>query len=247
MISCENAPLWLSPQREVRGFSLVEAVISVGIAGLLVQALLSSVIVARRFSHDLPYDLFATQLNIKLIEEMKKEDYTLLGPKYIVGANAIPKYNSLLITKFDPDNPEEGPEFVTVCRFKGFGFANNTRNADSLAVDRPSEEPGWETNEWQGFLVMLGEGKGAGQCAYVSGITDDKLQTTRELRGNASLDWITTPNDTTYFEIGGGKTVEVTTSWTERGKTRSKTFVALLVRDVKELVQGLKGKGDSQE
>ncbi|MCX7015616.1 MAG: prepilin-type N-terminal cleavage/methylation domain-containing protein [Candidatus Sumerlaeota bacterium] len=211
-------------RRSTSGMTLIEIVIAMAISAILTLALVSATITAARVSSNMPYDVYATQIISKTAEDLRKENYDL------VGTTGLPLYNSAQTFYSDPDDHSRGTSFTVSVRFKGFGLCASGSSSTTLKAVLPAGDPGWTANEWQGSVVMLKDGAGSGQCAYVKSNTADTLTITRNLDGSGSLAWIQTPTTTTYFEIGGGKTVVITASWSNGRKNFSKSMTTMLLR-----------------
>ncbi|GAB4314013.1 MAG: hypothetical protein Kow0059_05520 [Candidatus Sumerlaeia bacterium] len=214
-----------------RAFSLIEVMVALVIFMVASVVFLTALIFGGRTSYLAAQEVAATNFAMNLIEQMRTRT---------TGANSLTNYNNLgnpAASQTDsfigqhtrPIVPGEpgGLVFTATVEFKGFGQVQSSTN-NTLKAVIPNGFPQWQPGEWVGSVVMLTDGKGSGQIAYITANTADTLTITRDLSGATSLGWLSNPDSTTQFAINGGKTVVITVTWPFKGKTYSKRFETLL-------------------
>ncbi|MBN1900471.1 hypothetical protein JW926_04000, partial [Candidatus Sumerlaeota bacterium] len=209
---------------KTKGVSLVEILFAVAIFSFTALGFMGSLIASSRASAVIPYEIMAENFASRIIERMQLrcrlgsiDKYELLGD-----SSADPEDSFLQTFTFesDPDNPETSVTFNVDVTFRGFGMVSSATDT-TLTAQFPQGFHKWEDNAWEGNPVMIKNGRGNGQMAYILSNTDDTLTITRNLDGSPGDGWLSLPNPTSYFEINGGKTAKVVVSWTFKDKSYS--------------------------
>ena len=99
--------------------------------------------------------------------------------------------------------------------FKGTGIAEG-----GTSTSIQDNDADWVAGEWVGDTIYLVDGKGAGQYGQITGNTRTTLTFSPGLTFS--------PDATTVYMINNGKTVEVTTRWSYRGKPYTATIESLV-------------------
>lgn len=213
-----------------QGVTLVEALFAVGIFALLAVGFMTTLVASMRATGRAVLEIAADNFATKIIEEMQLRNKMSIEEYDKLGDPSAPVDDSFLktfVASSDPQNPSRSVEFRAQVRFKGFGkVASATQNSLSAAI--PNGFPSWEVDEWKGCPVMIKKGKGSGQIAYILSNTSSDLSITRNLDGSAGASWLTSPDSSSYFEINGGKTAEVTVRWIYRGQPFTRVYRTLV-------------------
>lgn len=206
-----------------RGMSLLEVVIAVTILAVVMASYIASMVFTTRVSYKTKADMFANELINRTVEELRASNYDNIG--FAMGNEA--RFLNVQSYESDPQNPNQSVTFNVRCDFLGFGTAAGG-GASSLVGSFPPGFPAWETNMWQGHLVMIKQGRGRGQVCAITANTGNTLTVCHNLDGSGGGGWGTSPDATSYFEIDNGKSVRVTCSWLDAGTTRSLTRMSLI-------------------
>jgi hypothetical protein len=99
--------------------------------------------------------------------------------------------------------------------FKGFGVIE----AGSLS-GLTDDDADWTANEWAGDAVFIIDGKGAGQFVRIASNTATALTFEENLAF--------APGVGARYMVNNGKTAEITTTWTYRGKQYQQTIESLV-------------------
>lgn len=209
-----------------RGLSLVEVLIALAILGVVSLSFIGSLIFTSRTAHATTSRIFAVELANRTVEELRalgETNYEILGTDTGDAARFLQEQT------FDKDPVSSGQtiQFTVSCDFKGFGTVSSA-GSNSLTAVIPADYPQWETNEWVGQMVMIKDGDGSGQIAYITANTADTLTITTNLSGSGGGSWMRTPSAGDEFEINNGKTVVITISWTEQGRSQQLARTALI-------------------
>jgi len=217
-------------KRKIYGMTLVEVVISMAIFSLLSIGFITTLIVSSRASMNVPLEVGADSYASKIIEQMQLRNRLLIGDYDMLGdptASVDKSFLQLYNFPYDPTNPTWSVNYQVEIKFKGFGKVSSATNSTLTAVI-PSGFPSWDTNEWQGNMVMIKKGLGSGQIAYILSNTNNTLTITRNLDGSPGSGWIASPDTTSYFEINGGKSAIINITWQYRQRTYSRQYRALI-------------------
>jgi len=217
-------------KRKIYGMTLIEVVISIAIFSLLSIGFITTLIVSSRASMNVPLEVGADSYASKMIERMQLRNKLSIGDYDMLGDPAAPVDKSFLQLynfPYDPTNPTWSVTFQVEIKFKGFGKVSSATN-NTLTAVIPSGFPSWDTNEWQGDMVMIKKGLGSGQIAYILSNTNNTLTITRNLDGSPGSGWIGSPDTTSYFEINGGKSATINITWQYRQRTYSRQYRALI-------------------
>lgn len=215
--------LGLPGARRRAAFSLLEVMIAMAILLIVSLSFTTGVIFNARTGVRNKSELFALELINRTIEEMRNPAiYEQLGTS--VGAAAV--YLNPRTFPYDPAEPADTVNYTVTCRFSGFGTVASA-SGSTLRANLIGNNA-WETNEWQGRLVMVKRGTGGGQVASITANDGNTLTISRNLDGTSGSGWYKNPVAGDYFEIDNGKTVEIIIDWTERGTAYQLTRTALI-------------------
>lgn len=209
-------------------FSLIEIMVSMVIFAVATVAFVSALIYGGRTSYLAAQEVAAANFAMTLIEQMRirctnLNDYDALGDPNATQANSFIGNHTTPIVPGDPS----ASVFTANVRFKGFGMVSSSTNS-AMTATIPTGFPDWIVDEFVGGTVMIKEGRGSGQIARITANTANTLSINRNLTGAGSSGWQSNPDNTSYFEINGGKTVEINVSWSFKEKTYTRSFRTLL-------------------
>lgn len=213
-----------------KAFTLIEVTWAILLFSLITTGFVATLIASTRAASNLPIEVTADSLAMKIIEEMQLRNRLNISEYDKLGDPEAPSEDSFLETftfETDPDDPSKSVTINVDVEFKGFGMVSSA-GSTSLTADFPDGFEEWETDEWAGGVVMIKKGRGSGQLAHIVSNTEDTLTITRNLDGTPGSSWIINPSTSSYFEINGGKTADVTARWSHLGKERSRTFHTLI-------------------
>lgn len=192
-----------------RGFSLVEVVVACFILSIIALSVIGGLQYASHTARLNTNAMVAKNIAQGYLERMMIDDFDR------VDAAHYP----------DIDENSQPPVYIDQklnirCKvsfaFSGFGTLTNA-SVNNLTDNNIH----WPPDAWNGDTVFLVSGDGAGQSAQINNNTVNTLH----LVGTLAYK----PSNGTGYLINNGKTVEVTTTWTYRGREYRQTLESLIV------------------
>jgi len=212
------------------GLTLVETLFALAIFAFLSVGFMTTLVASMRTTGRAVLEIAADNFATKIIEEMQIRNKMSIEEYDKLGDPSAPENDSFLkvfVSPSDPQNLSRSVEFRAQVQFKGFGKVESAAQ-NSLTAVIPNGFPSWDVNEWKDCPVMIKKGKGSGQIAYILSNSSNSLSITRNLDGSAGTPWLTNPDSSSYFEINGGKTAEVTVRWVYRGHPFTRVYRTLV-------------------
>jgi len=192
-----------------KGFSLVEVIIAIPILAIAMLVIVYSLLNASLVSKVVSNKIAAKNIAQGIIEKM-----ILHGYDNVIPAN----YPDI---EYDSPNPMYLDEVnQTKCRviIRITGYGNAIAGSSSTLEDSGAN---WIINEWAGDTLFIIGGKGWGQITTISSNTEDTLVLDTPL--------VYAVDSTSQYLINGGKTIEVTTEWTYKGKLYQETVRSAII------------------
>jgi prepilin-type N-terminal cleavage/methylation domain-containing protein len=196
-------------RRAAPGFSLLEILIALPILAILSLAVASSVLFASRLSRVVSNQIAAKNVAQGFLERMAIDDFENVTPD---------NYPSITTATSPPlflDSVRKSRCEVDI-RITGYGTAEG--GAANTLVDNDAS---WASDEWKDDWLLLVGGAGRGQRAKINSNTGNTLT----IDGTLS----TAPSSGTEYLINGGKTVQISTIWTYRGKEYGTRVESLVI------------------
>lgn len=192
-----------------RGVSLVEVVVSAALLAAIAMSILAALSYAAQVTRLNGYAISAKNIAQGFFERMQIDDFDNVCAE---------KYPNI---EYDSDPPvwlDQGLGIKCQVHFRFTGFGALT---DASAQNLTEANVGWEQDEWNGNTVFLTSGQGAGQYGVIDFSTPNTLHLAEPLD--------VAPKKGTTYMINNGKTVQITVSYSFRGKTHSQTVSSLII------------------
>lgn len=225
--------LWSRGRRRNRsGLTLVEVVIAIGLIAITMTAFIASAVFNLRTIRD-TMDRQSVLAALHLWEaRVLSSNGSRIG-EWNVSASTDPwefQFTTNQTTGTDPQFATRNMPITMSFAFKGWGYAGTGSGGTTLVRGRSGQATGspagignhaaWVANEWAGNLVVIASGTGRNQVARVVSNTTTQLTITTDIRNpatpgyNNAQAWLITPDTTSYYRIGNGRTIDMTAQWT---------------------------------
>jgi Tfp pilus assembly protein PilV len=202
------------------GFTLVETVFAVLIAGIAALAFVSASIYVNRQAQINRDHMYGMMIANTVAAQVMAADWDRLGDP-----NAPPgSLEAQLLTGFTREGdrfvPGVTPTYTVQITYTGWG---NVQSAGATTL-QSAATPGrraWIPNEWAGQYVQIYEGRGRTSMMRIRSNTNNQLTVTANLTTaglTGALDsWPIIPDTTSRYAINNGKLVEITVTWGTAG------------------------------
>lgn len=200
------------PVRRARGaFSLVEVVVACFLLSLIALSVVGGLQYASTMARLNTNALVAKNIAQGYLEQMMIDDFDHVDADH---------YPNITVDTVPPVYIDQTLDIrcAVTFTFKGFGTLVDS-SVNTLVEDEAKTR--WVKDEWAGDTVFLVSGDGAGQSALIAGNNIKQLDLAAPLAYK--------PSKGTGYLINNGKTVEIATTWTYRGREYHQTIESLIV------------------
>lgn len=202
-------PCLASARRPRRAVSFLELIMAITILVVAFGALATALLHAYRSGYRQKERLFAMQLAQAAIEELRGTQFdSLVDLLGMDPGNPADPISNRVYTVESSDEAAASKTFTVTLSFRGYGrvaAAGGTSLTASFNLGQDQFRPG----EFRNHRVMITGGQGEGQVRRITANTATTLSLDRA--------WDTTPDNTSFFMIDGGKTVSARVTWDSSG------------------------------
>lgn len=216
---------WKNRIAASRAFTILEAVISLSILLMVSLSFFASLVVSSRSAQVGKANAFAIQIMDRTIEDLRGADFDNIGTTVTTAAEY--RFSNPQTFQLPLGGAAQFLNLSVQCSFLGYGKISAI-SGSGLTAAFPTNFPAWTTNQWQGHYVMITNGGGVGQMAYINSNTANALTISRNLSGSGGGGWYLNPSVGDSFQIDNGKTVKVTITWTIARRNFTMTRTALI-------------------
>jgi Tfp pilus assembly protein PilV len=207
---------FIQHRRHDRGFTIIETVIALLIAGAAGLAFVSSAIYSQRQAQINRDHMYGMMLVNTVAAQVMAADWDRLGDP----AAAAGTLENALLNGFTRQGDRfvnnVSPNFTMAITYTGWGAVDSSQPTGLTSAATPGRRA-WATNEWAGQYVQIYEGLGRNSMMRIRSNTANTLTVSADLtvagRTGALTPWPITLDNTSRYAINNGKTVQIAVSW----------------------------------
>jgi prepilin-type N-terminal cleavage/methylation domain-containing protein len=204
-----------------RGFTLIETVFAVLIAGIAALAFVAAAVYTNRQAQINRDHMYGLMIANRVAAQIMAADWERLGDPALATTGSLEQTLLAGTTNRDGDpfTPNVSPNFTITITYTGWGpvaAASGGASPSLRSGPTPGRRP-WQPNEWQNQTVLIHEGAGRNTLMRVLSNTADTLRVTADLTTagltGTPTGWVIVPDTTSRYSINGGKFAEIVVTW----------------------------------